>query len=206
MISRFDNDLSREAILGQYLDIVYKERLAGFKVQRIYEPKLQQKGVDLIITGDGAREYLIDEKAQLDYLDNDLPTFAFEISYLKDGMQRLGWLLDGTKKTERYFLITSIHLNYPGYFESGFKSCRITSVDRYKLIKMLEGKGLYYERILEIDQQIRSGKNEQTIPVTELDHKKEGKFYFSRSNKVEQPINIVLRLDHLIELGIGKVL
>lgn len=204
-MSSFDHDLSRETILGQYLDKVYSEKLPGFKIERIHDLDLQHQGIDIIISEATDKEHFIDEKAQLDYLDNDLPTFAFELSYLKNGVQRLGWLFDKAKRTEKYFLITSIHLNYPGYFESGFRSCRITSVDRSKLIKMLADRGLSYDRIMEIDQQVRNGKFEQGIPIAELDPKSEGKFYFSRSNKVEQPINIILRLDFLIKLGIGKV-
>ncbi|KAF2514869.1 hypothetical protein [Flavobacterium foetidum] len=203
MKSRFNNDLSKEIMLGKYLDVIYHNLFEGFDVKRISDHEQQHKGIDLIITKN-KEEFFIDEKAQLDYLEKDLPTFAFEISYLKDGTQRNGWLFDDNKATHKYFCITAIGCNEKSNPESGFKSCKITSIDRSLLINLLGSKGLTYERIIKINEEIRSGFSEGKIPIQKLNSDEEGYFYFSKSGKSEQPINVVLKLAYLIENKAGK--
>ena len=203
MNSNFNKDLSREELLGKYLDGIYSDTLKDFNIERISDIDLQHRGVDIIISRSG-NNYHIDEKAQLDYTGHDLPTFAFEITYLKHGEQKLGWLFDAHKVTDKYFVITGIFLNTPNDFNKGFKSCKITSVDRTRLVRLLSTKGLEIQRILEINQELRSGSREGSIAVKELDSRSEGNFYFSKSNKAEQPINIVLKLDYLIKNGVAK--
>lgn len=201
MKSSFDSDLSKEALLGKYLDDIYPDKFKGFNIQRVSDSEHQHKGVDLVISK-GNMEFYIDEKAQLDYIEKDLPTFAFEITYIKDNNQKQGWLFDKHKVTDRYFTITAITCNEYYKPESGFKSCKITSVDRVKLIQLLESRGLTYERIVEINQEIRKGTAEGKIPVNELNHS-EGNFHYS-TQKVERPINIVLKLQFLIDSGVAK--
>ena len=170
------------------------KKFKGYNIERIKDLDLQHQGIDLIITKNQF-EYYIDEKAQLDYINTALPTFAFEISYLKNGVQKKGWLFDNDKKTQKYFLITGIFLNNLEDINKGFKSCIITSVDRNKLIKLLESRGLTHDKIQEMNLEIRSGLNENAIPIKELNSHSEGKFYFSKNNKAEQPINLVLKID-----------
>lgn len=203
--SHFENDLSKENLLGKYLDGIYPTLFDGFKFTRISDIEQQHRGIDLIISKND-KEYYIDEKAQLDYLEIDLPTFAFEISYLKNDIQKNGWVFDKTKITNYYFTITSIFCNTEKVPESGFKGCKITSVDRVKLIKLLQSKGLDYERISEINQQIRTGDSEGRIPIEELNTTTEGNFHFTKSGKAEEPINIVLKFDFLIKSGVAKKL
>ena len=203
MDSNFENDLSKEIILGKYLDDIYSKKFKGYNIERIKDLDLQHQGIDLIITKNQF-EYYIDEKAQLDYINTALPTFAFEISYLKNGVQKKGWLFDNDKKTQKYFLITGIFLNNPEDINKGFKSCIITSVDRNKLIKLLESRGLTHDKIQEMNLEIRSGLNENAIPIKELNSHSEGKFYFSKNNKAEQPINLVLKIDFLIKESVAK--
>ena len=203
MESNFEKDLSKEQMLGKYLDGIYPHILKGLNIQRISDDEQQHRGIDLVISHNG-KEYYIDEKAQLDYLEIDLPTFAFEITYIKDGEQRLGWVFDKSKLTHKYFAITGIFCNTEKIPESGFKSCKITSVDRARLVNRLKSKGLDYERIMQINQEIRSGTTENRIAVNELDERTEGYFYYSKSGKAEQPINIVLKLDFLIQSEAAK--
>lgn len=204
-LSHFENDLSKENLLGKYLDGIYLKLFDGFTIKRVSDVDEQHRGIDIIIFKD-EKEYYIDEKAQLDYLEIDLPTFAFEISYLKNGFQKNGWLFDKTKITDKYFLITSIFCNTEKEPESGFKNCKIFSVDRVKLIKLLQSKELNYQRISEINQEIRDGNSEGRIPTKELNSFTEGNFHFTKSGKVEEPINIILKLDFLMKSGVAKKL
>ena len=95
MTSNFDEDLSKEEALGKYLDNIYLKLLDGYRIQRIVDIDKQHKGIDIIISK-GENVFFIDEKAQLDYLNNELPTIAFEISYIKNNSENLGWLFDKT--------------------------------------------------------------------------------------------------------------
>lgn len=140
----------------------------------------------------------MDEKAQLDYVNESLPTFAFELSYLKNGDQKRGWLFDASKKTHFYALVTSIFSDE----EKMFTSCNITFVNRKKLIGHLVDLNLTEEHFTKV---IRN--NAQTngkLILESLHPKKEGFLFFSTSNKVEKPINLVLRLEFLVEIGVAK--
>ena len=140
----------------------------------------------------------------MDYLESDLPTFAFEISYLKNGQQKLGWLFDGKKITDFYFTITAITCTVYNVPESGFKSCKIFSVNRRKLILFLASRGLDFKRIFEINEEIRQSTSEDRIKISELNSISEGKFFYSKKGKAEQPINLVLKLDFLIKNKVAK--
>lgn len=203
MISNFDTDLTNEALLAKYLDGIYPKLFKGFSVERILDFKQQQQGIDLKLSKEG-KFYIIDEKAQLDYLESDLPTFAFEISYLKYSQERLGWLYDSKKITDFYFTITSIKCKEYNVPESGFKSCKIFSVDRRKLINLLNSRGLTFERIKTLNHQIRKGTFKNRIYVNELNAITEGKFFYSKEGKAEQPINLVLKLDFLTKSKVAK--
>lgn len=76
--SQFMADLKKEAFLAKYLDGLYPKlfKKSSFSLQRVRDLSQQHKGVDLILTNH-YNSYYVDEKAQLDYLNRSLPTFAF---------------------------------------------------------------------------------------------------------------------------------
>lgn len=201
-MSNFKRDLNKEQLLGEYLDTVYSSLNLNF--ERITDLNLQLKGIDLLFP---EREAIyIDEKAQLDYLNKSLPTFTFELSYLKKSEQKLGWLLDDSKLTTHYFLVTGIYTKVENDLSKGFRSCIITSINRKKLLNYLELKGLSKERLLQYDTDLRDFENKKNKhKIEELDSKSEGLLYFS-SQLAEQPINLQLRLKHLIKVGVAKPL
>lgn len=199
----FKTDLHQEEILSRYLDEVYKEK--NLDVKRILDINQQHQGVDICVQHQ-SKEYFIDEKAQLHYLNKDLPTFTFELSYLKEGVYKKGWLFDERKKTQFYFLITGIFLKEGKQVLESHKDIeklKITSVNRSKLIAYLEGIQLSETTLLAYDKKLRTtnsyGKNE----IPELDAKKQGVIFFTEHLN-EQPINLQLRLNYLIESAIAK--
>jgi hypothetical protein len=207
MKSKFKSDLSKEQKLGLFLDTVYAEKFdINFQTHRIIDKKRQLSGIDLEIHDCRKRNdvkiYFVDEKAQLDYLNKSLPTFAFELSYLKKGKYRKGWLIDEDKEAAYYFLITDIQTDDEGEFES----CKITSVNRRKLLKLLEEKGLTPPSLKMYDQTIRADKRNGKTAISELNASKEGYIFYSHSNKAEKPINLVLKLNYLVKMGIGKII
>ena len=197
--SKFKSDLEKEKKLTSLLDSYYKLRLNTYSFERISDIKQQYEGIDLLFKHkENGAYFCIDEKAQLDYINEDLPTFAFELSYLKDGKEKKGWLFNKKKKTDFYSLITSIYSDE----ENVFTSCKITMVNRQKLIVFLKKKGIDSSSVSKIISKIanKHGKHK----VAGLDDKSEGYLFFSKQNKKEQPINLILRLEYLIQNKIAK--
>ncbi|MCR9263595.1 MAG: hypothetical protein NXH86_05520 [Flavobacteriaceae bacterium] len=199
MKSKFLSDLSKEKQLAPLLDFYYQKHLQQYAFERVSNLKQQRQGIDLILEHKTSKNiFYVDEKAQLDYVNESLPTFAFELFYHKNGYQKHGWLFDNSKKTHFYALVTSIFSDE----EKMFTSCNITFVNRKKLIGHLVDLNLTEEHLTKV---IRN--NAQTngkLILEKLHPKKEGFLFFSKSNKAEKPINLVLRLEFLIEIGVAK--
>lgn len=157
------------------------------------------QGIDLILKDkNSGKPFFVDEKAQLDYVNESLPTFAFELMYLKNTVQKQGWLFDASKKTQFYALITSIYSDE----DDVFTSCNITFVNREKLILRLDEMGLNQNFLKQLAYVHRNlhGK----LALKELDSKSEGYLYFSTKNKAEKPINLILKLEYLLRIGVAK--
>lgn len=197
--STFNSDLKKEQQLTPLVDTYYSTFLNHYTFKRVHDKRNQFAGIDLILEHKtNGYNYAVDEKAQLDYINEDLPTFAFEISYKKGAMLKKGWLFDVTKKTEFYSLITAIYSDE----RNVFTSCKITLVNRLKLIAFLTSKKVTERRLESYIE--NSNGNHGKVKLNELNDKKEGYLYVSRNNKVEQPVNLVLRLDFLILNGLAK--
>ena len=201
MPGRFNQDLENEHKLAVFLDDNYYNNTSRFndtlRIDRIDDLDLQYKGVDLIITNkDTDIKTYIDEKAQSHYINKRLPTFAFELSYLKDGSLREGWLFDTHKITQQYFIITCIQ-----EIDKQIQSCRLISIDRYKLISLLIAKNLTRENLAKYENQYRDNGEYKKHIISELSGR-EG-FLFYTEHLVEKPINVVFYLDYLIRQGIG---
>ena len=197
--SNFKKDLQKEKQLAIFLDTLYKKHLKKYTTKRIQDYKQQLEGVDVLFTHKETKEvFKIDEKAQLDYIGENLPTFAFEINYVKDKKRKQGWLFDATKTTQFYVLVTAIHKDEP----NAFTSCKITFVNREKLLALLHSKNITKKTLsnyVMLDSKIQ-GK----IKIKELHSYKEGYLYLSSTNKAEMPVNLILKLDYLIEKGVAK--
>lgn len=76
------------------------------------------------------------------------------------------------------------------------------SVDRYKLILLLESKKLNSEKLKQYDEYFRKTKKYGKNIINELSSY-EG-FIFYTNTLAEEPVNIVLYLNYLIKEGIGK--
>ncbi len=197
-------DLNREQQLGDFLDKVYLHCFdsSRFHLQRAKDLTRQHQGTDLVIV-DRLRNcrYHIDEKAQLDYINKTLPTFAFELSYLKSGVHKKGWLLAPNKKTDCYFLITSIQQDKSGQI----MGCRVVSVHCKKLWALLNSKGLSGSVLMAHEQRLRKAGIDGKIVIPELDAGREGYLYYTRKRKIESPINLVIRINYLMDELVGKV-
>ncbi|GGG38718.1 hypothetical protein GCM10011414_05010 [Croceivirga lutea] len=200
MKSSFKSDLLKEKALQPLLDTYY-QKLHFYNFKRIHTKTHQLQGVDLyFIHKQTNKTYVIDEKAQLDYIGENLPTFAFEICYLKKGISKQGWFYDASKITEFYALATNIQQDGDKFFTS----CKLTLVNRNKLQQLLQKKGITLKSLKEYVKNHSKKYGQLNIP--NLNPKKEGYLYASTSNKAEKPLNLILRLSWLIDCKVAKTI
>ncbi len=201
MKSKFKADLSKEKQLTPLLDHYYQKHLKHYCFERVSNFYKQLRGIDLILKDNRSKkQFFVDEKAQLDYINESLPTFAFELFYHKNGAQKQGWLFDITKKTQFYALVTGIYSDE----DAVFTSCSITFVNREKLILRLDEIGLTKKRLERIIY--KNLDMHGKLNLEQLHPKSEGYLFFSTKNKAEKPVNLVLKLDYLIRIGVAKKL
>lgn len=200
--SKFNEDLKQEQILNKYVDSIYDS--LGMSFERITDMPSQYRGIDLILK-DNNRDIFIDEKAQLHYLNKSLPTFAFELSYIKNNFLNMGWLFDARKATNIYFLITGIYLKNSKTIltcPNDIERLDIVAVQRQKLLEYLKSKNITIKTLREYQHDMRQNNKFRAYPIKELDEYKEGKLFFTEF-LAEKPINLVLKIDNLIEQGIA---
>ena len=197
--SNFASDLNKEKQLAILLDVYYQKHLKQYSFERVHDMKRQIQGIDIVLTRKtDDTVFFVDEKAQLDYINEALPTFSFELSYEKKGVLKEGWLYDTRKKTQFYALVTSIYSDAPNLFTS----CKITLVNREKLLAFLATKNIHCHALKTTlaEADVEHGK----IKLAGLNDKTEGYLFQSRKNKAEKPVNLILRLDFLIQHKIAK--
>ncbi|MGB5553326.1 MAG: hypothetical protein WBM83_01620 [Flavobacteriaceae bacterium] len=198
--SNFSADLEQERKLSFLLDKYYQKHLKKYSFERVNNLKRQLQGIDLIFTQHTTgQQFFVDEKAQLDYINESLPTFAFELFYNKGSKTKKGWLFDISKKTDFYALVTSIYSDFPDTFTSS----KITFVNRLKLIDFLEKRNITQKYLNSIINEHPVG-GAAKMKIVHLDHRTQGYLYFSTKNKAEKPINLILKLDFLVQNGIAK--
>jgi hypothetical protein len=197
--SKFTSDLNKEKQLSRLLDVYYQKHLIHYHTKRVHDLENQLAGVDVVfIHKKNKEQFYIDEKAQLDYVNDDLPTFAFEPGYYKKDIFKEGWLFDPKKITDFYALVTAIYEDEPGVFTT----CKITLVNRKKLRSFLTQRKIT-KAIL--DEYLTQNKEiHGKLKLQELNPRTEGYLYFSKNNKLEKPINLILKLDFLMANEIAK--
>ena len=106
--STFRLDMRKEDIMAEFMRRNYYARLrnddgTNITYRRIVDQQEQRAGIDVEYARNG-RTYLVDEKAQMDYIFNDtpLPTFALEIMGVKGAE---GWFVKSGLKTQYYMFI-----------------------------------------------------------------------------------------------------
>ncbi|MGB3143240.1 MAG: hypothetical protein WBB24_03960 [Maribacter sp.] len=199
MKSKFTSDLNKEKQLSRLLDVYYQKHLIHYHTKRVHDLENQLAGVDVVFIHKKNKErFYIDEKAQLDYVNDDLPTFAFELGYYKKDIFKEGWLFDPKKITDFYALATAIYEDEPGVFTT----CKITLVNREKLCSFLELHKI--TKVVLNEYLTENNELHGKLKINELNHRTEGYLYFSKNNKLEKPINLILKLDFLLANGIAK--
>ena len=204
--SRRNDDMSAEAQLGFFLDTYLYDRFpksdAFSRIERMHNKADQLSGVDVRFTSKDGAVYDVDEKAQLYYLNKSLPTFAFEIQFLRNGQETIGWLCNNTLKTDLYLLIWpyATQDTPKGISWEQFTKADCLLVSKKRLLSMLEREGLTIERMLQDAARFRQEGRSGKIAINGV----RGIYYFASDAQKyrEAPINIVVTKDRL--LGIAQ--
>lgn len=189
-------DMNAEQHLAKYLDEYFYNRLSQeskYKsIIRISDKELQLKGVDVIVETQN-NKYYIDEKAQLYYINQGLPTFAFEVDFInRNNELSPGWLYNNDLLTDYFFLIwpyaTKNDLSKITVDDFTFLDCLM--VRKKNIQGYLASCGWDKPSVLSKAKEIRHSNRRNKIEVGQ----KGFYFYFSEyKNYSEQPINIVIR-------------
>ena len=122
--SKFDSDLKKEFIIGEFLDkYFYPKMIEKYPdliedIQRNDDINKQYQGIDIMIKVNEEKTINVDEKAATQYINKNIPTFSLEIaSYNKEGVLKDGWLFgDQYCETDTYLLCwAKRHENYSHY-------------------------------------------------------------------------------------------
>ena len=196
-------DMAAEQALASYMDEYFYARLIETgelsAVERIHDIEMQKKGVDVIAEKNDDKAY-IDEKGQLYYINQGLPTFAFELGYLKDGRSCIGWLLNDELLTSRYFLLwpEAETDDLSILTKDMFTSVYGMMIKKEDLINFLDENGLFRETLLRVEKELRrqgkQGKHRSLM---------DGVYFFLSSSESysEAPINLVISKKILRELA-----
>ena len=194
--SLFRKDLAAEHALAEFLDEHLYPQHAERAV-RLDSMADQLAGKDLLLDWGGMKGLVVDEKATLHYLNRNLPTFAFELGYLKDGDWRQGWLLDPHKQTAYYMLLWPNARVDRNPSKADFTEVEAMLISRRAILNGLKRQGWDGERLMELEAEVRESRIEGKLELG-LD------WMSANRNTVlsEQPVNIVIRKTWLSALAV----
>lgn len=198
-----DSDRLKETVVSDFLWTALYNKPPFFCSQKITDFKQQLLGVDTIIDIPSLQitNGLVDEKAQVYYLDGGRPTFAFELNFLlKNGERVEGWFTDVKKITEYYLLIwiktadcktlkTKTDIEYVDYALIARKTLFEYLATQKITIKILVEIGL----TLAVLEEGSYGRDAQR------DY-----YFFYSAQLAEKPVNLIIRKAKLYSLALLK--
>ncbi|MES2749165.1 MAG: hypothetical protein V4606_02110 [Patescibacteria group bacterium] len=160
----------------------------GAKIKRYFDRETQMKGIDIHFTYKDLKNVTVDEKTLTHYINKDLPTFAFELSFINKGDVIEGWFTDTDKVTEYYMIVWLRAKKEWDIKHSDITHAQLYLVSRNKISEYLSENGFdtktLREKTLEIRKKDVEGALEKGV---------HNGFYFYYSKKlVEMPINVVV--------------
>lgn len=192
-----DTDVEQE--IARFMDEhFYPNHVTEFT--RYTSREEQLKGKDVQFTYQSLKNIIVDEKAMSHYINRDLPTFAFELSFIRgNGEEVQGWFLDKSKETQYYLMMWIFAKQEKPWEVTKDDITRVDGIllDRFKLIEYLNGQGMTEVRMISRAREIRaSGIDGAT------DKRDDTSYYFFNTTRLdEKPINIILKKRKLIELA-----
>lgn len=219
MKSKFNQDYKSEQLLSKWLDEYFYKRLLkdGYSIKSKFKNQspiayvrdgsreAQKKGIDVHYHFDSGESLLVDEKAQLNYLNNPLETFAFEIIYKKQNNKNTftqGWFINDELETTHYLLVyphsDHVDKHYQIKCYQQFSKAEVVLVEKIKLKEKLESLSINKARIYEKSMEIIDTDIRKTI----FENIGDRDVYMVKTDYLaEKPINIVVRKHILNEIA-----
>ena len=207
--SRFEGDRRNEALVNQFMKVHYYSKLlnsdgTSAKSEFINDESRQKQGVDVILSKDKKR-YIIDEKAQMDYIyrtNGPLGTFALEL--LNSSSGKVGWFINDNLETEYYMFIWP-HADGRLVSVNNIEYAQYALVEKNKLKDVIERRYQSADRLREYALRLSRGSLDGTT-------EQYNRLYYKRppfdenaylvytkepteddNGKVERPVNLVVK-------------
>ncbi|MFI3546235.1 hypothetical protein V5G65_09115 [Mammaliicoccus sciuri] len=179
--SKYEKNLKDEKIIGGFLDkyfypIIEEKYNSNIKsITRNFNVAKQHKGIDVILEVEKGYKLNIDEKAATEYLNKNIPTFALEISFLKDKNNRDGWLF-GEKYCD-----TDTYLFCWGWKVDEHEELTVENIQRIEAYSVRKNE---LQQLLEDDYGLNkyNYKEKAKLAVQEIDESIEGHKVFLRGD------------------------
>ena len=194
-------DMNVEREMANFLDNhLYCSPLFTYK-QRTNDIESQLKGSDIIISvpTKSIDNAIVDEKAQTQYINRPLPTFAFELSFVTaNNHVAEGWLTSSDKNTD-YYLLQWIHKSTENWnvVESDIKELEYALIKRSDILHYMEDHNYGIEQLREKCNLIRQNDTHGACDKGSNDF-----WFFYSPQLFEKPINIVIRKKVLIDMSV----
>lgn len=170
-------------IVSSFLEQYFYKDVESY--EKVEDRERQLQGIDVIFFYNG-KQYICDEKAAIRYINKNLQTFAFELSFLGKGDRLIdGWLISETKKNNS-FLCIWIDKADSDILElvDDIRELEIALIDKGRLIDYLKDIGWTIGKLNKKAEKIRNNDKEYCGDI----NKHGCKFYGSRY-LAEQPVN-----------------
>lgn len=192
-----NRDSEVEHQISLYLDENFYNKI-GATVIRHSDRETQLKGTDVTLSFKDLINVSVDEKALSHYINKNIPTFAFELSFLNKGDVIEGWLTDESKVTE-YYLLIWIQANK----EWDITKDDITQIEAYlisrkNILEYLKERGFDSNQLRNKASEIRTKCEDGAIEKNQHDG---FYFYFTKERLVEKPINVIIKKSVLLSLS-----
>jgi len=203
--------MENEQKLARFLDERFYVAPDFSSATRIVDLAEQMKGKDIIVSSEkyGLTNAIIDEKCTAHYVNKDIPTFAFELSFLLPNWQEVeGWLTDPEKETEYYLLLypfatlASSPSKVPVYDK--ITKVRYILVRRSDVQRLLLEKGFNRTALLNKAQEMRRSVRckEDNERIKAIDRASYGFWFFYTFWLSEKPVNVVIPRGQLEAIAI----
>lgn len=194
-------DSANEQMVAKFLDEHFYKAPLFDTATRVADKQEQLLGKDVIVTSSklGLTDAIIDEKDTAHYVNKNIPTFAFELSFLIYGGKEIeGWLTDRAKETEYYLLLWPFaKLVEPVSKPPEFKEITklyYALVKRSDVIALLASKGFDRDALMQKAREMRSVVKgyEDNQRLKALDKEKYGFYFMYTYFLAEKPVNVVI--------------
>ena len=199
-MTRRISDSSAEREVAKFLDYHLYARLARapfhFQSRRTDTLQDQRAGSDIILTAPH-QTYTIDEKTQIYYINRSLPTFAFELDSIQNGVLRTGWFLDDTLATTHYLLVWphALHTNSATLRFDDISKLECLCVGKTALKQFVTARGWDAQKLQQFAKNLREKKDYGPTKIGD----NVLYFYFSNpEHYAEAPVNILF-YRHVLE-------